>query len=115
MQSMIDRGEKYDVIVLDPPKFARDRKTVPDAMKGYRRLLQAALQITADDAVVAFCCCTGLITMEDLEDLIQQQAGSSGKTIQILERRGPGADHPVAATCREGHYLKCLILRVAAA
>lgn len=105
-------GQKFDVVVLDPPKFARNRAAVPDALKGYRRLHQLAMKLLAPDGVLVSCCCTGLITMLDLEELLAQIAVEAKRDVQIVERRGPAPDHPVAVTCRESGYLKCLISRV---
>jgi 23S rRNA (cytosine1962-C5)-methyltransferase len=105
-------GRTYDVVVLDPPKFARNRKAVPEALRGYRRLHQLALKLLAKDGVLVSCCCTGLITLNDLEDVIEQTAHDAKRDLQILDRRGPSADHPTAITCREGGYLKCVISRL---
>jgi 23S rRNA (cytosine1962-C5)-methyltransferase len=105
-------GDKYDLIVLDPPKFARSRKSVPEALRGYRKLHALALQLLEPGGVLVSCCCTGLVTMTDLEDVIVQVCAAAKRDVQILERRGPGADHPVAGSCREGTYLKCIIVRV---
>lgn len=105
-------GRQFDVIVLDPPKFARNRAALPEAMKGYRRLHQLAMKLLAPGGVLVTCCCTGLIFMTDLEELLAQVAVEAKRDLQILERRGPSADHPVAVTCREGGYLKCIVSRV---
>jgi 23S rRNA (cytosine1962-C5)-methyltransferase len=105
-------GRKFDVLVLDPPKFARNRAAVPEALKGYRRLHQLAMKLLDRDGVLVSCCCTGLIAMTDLEDLIGQVSVEAKRDLQILDRRGPSPDHPVAVTCRESGYLKCLISRV---
>jgi 23S rRNA (cytosine1962-C5)-methyltransferase len=105
-------GRKFDVVVLDPPKFARNRAAVPEALKGYRRLHQLALKLLDRDGLLVSCCCTGLIALQELEDLIAQVAVDSRRDLQILERRGPAPDHPVAITCRESGYLKCVISRV---
>jgi 23S rRNA (cytosine1962-C5)-methyltransferase len=109
MQSL---GRKFDLIVLDPPKFARARHAVPEALKGYRRLQKLALQMLSADGILVMCCCSGLITTEMLEDVLAQVAMDSGRDLQLLERRGPAPDHPVALSCRESGYLKCLIARV---
>jgi 23S rRNA (cytosine1962-C5)-methyltransferase len=103
---------QFDVVVLDPPKFARNRAAVPEALKGYRRLHQLALKLLAKDGVLVSCCCTGLIAPEELEDVIAQVAVESRRDLQVLARRGPAPDHPVAITCRETGYLKCVISRV---
>lgn len=105
-------GRRFDVLVLDPPKFARNRAAVPEALKGYRRLHQLAMKLLDRDGVLVSCCCTGLISMTDLEDLIGQVAVEAKRDLQLLERRGPAPDHPVAVTCRESGYLKCIISRV---
>jgi len=102
----------FDVIILDPPKFARNRAAVPEALRGYRRLHQLALRLLDRDGVLVSCCCTGLITLQDLEDLIAQVAAEAKRDLHILERRGPAPDHPVAISCRESGYLKCLISRL---
>ncbi len=109
---LVADGRQFDVVVLDPPKFARNRAAVPDAIKGYRRLHQLAMKLLAKDGLLVSCCCTGLIAMTDLEELLAQVTVESRRDLQIVERRGPAADHPVAVTCRESGYLKCLISRV---
>ena len=109
----LDRtGQRYDLIILDPPKFARNRAAIPRALQGYRTLHQRALNLLEADGILVSCCCTGLITQEMLEDLLAQVAGDARRDLQILERRGPAADHPVAISCRESSYLKCIISRV---
>jgi 23S rRNA (cytosine1962-C5)-methyltransferase len=103
---------QFDVVILDPPKFARNRAAVPEALKGYRRLHQLALKLLGRDGILVSCCCTGLIGLAELEDVIAQVAVEGKRDLQILERRGPAPDHPVAATCRETGYLKCVVSRV---
>lgn len=105
-------GRRFDVIVLDPPKFARNRAAVPEALRGYRRLHQLALRLLDADGILVSCCCTGLISLTDLEDLIARTSVEAKRDLHILERRGPAPDHPVAITCRESGYLKCVISRV---
>jgi 23S rRNA (cytosine1962-C5)-methyltransferase len=105
-------GRRFDVVVLDPPKFARARHAIPEALKGYRRLQTAALRLLGPDGILVTCCCTGLITADMLDELLAQVAASEKRSVQILERRGPSPDHPVAVSCLEGAYLKCLVARV---
>lgn len=112
LSDLVASGRKFDVVVLDPPKFARNRAAVPEALKGYRRLHQLALKLLDKDGVLVSCCCTGLIAMTDLEELIGQVAVEAKRDVQLLERRGASADHPIAVTCRETGYLKCIISRV---
>jgi 23S rRNA (cytosine1962-C5)-methyltransferase len=112
LDRLAGEGRKFDLLVLDPPKFARNRAAVPKALQGYRKLHQQAMKLLDQDGVLVSCCCTGLITREMLEDLIAQVAIDSKRDLQLLERRGPSADHPVSVTARESGYLKCIISRV---
>jgi 23S rRNA (cytosine1962-C5)-methyltransferase len=112
MSDLVAEQRHFDVVVLDPPKFARNRDAVPDAIKGYRRLHQLAMKLLARNGLLVSCCCTGLIAMTDLEELLAQVAVEAKRDLQILERRGSAPDHPVAITCRESGYLKCIMSRV---
>jgi 23S rRNA (cytosine1962-C5)-methyltransferase len=105
-------GERFDLVVLDPPKFARTRQTVDEALRGYRRLQTLALRLLEPDGILTTCCCSGLITVAMLEDLLAQLAAEERREVQLLQRRGQAADHPVAVACPETSYLKCLIGRV---
>ena len=109
---LIAADTKFDLLILDPPKFARNRAAVPKALQGYKKLHQQAMKLLAPDGIMVSCCCTGLISQTDFEDVIVQVAGTSGRDVQILQRRGPSADHPTAVACRETGYLKCVISRV---
>ncbi len=112
LDGLIDAGEKFDLVVLDPPKFARSGQAVDEAMRGYRRLYGRGLRVLAPDGIFVVCCCSGLITTAMLVELLAQLAAETKRSIQILERRGAAGDHPVAVTCPETDYLKCLICRV---
>ena len=105
-------GERFGMVVLDPPKFARSGSAVDEALRGYRRLQGLALRILEADGILVVCCCSGLISGKMLDDLLAQMAAETRRGIQILERRGAAPDHPVAVSCPETDYLKCLICRV---
>lgn len=112
LDALIRAGERFGLIVLDPPKFARRRGSVDEALRGYRRLQTLALRLLEPEGILAVCCCSGLITMGMLEELMAQVAVEARRDVQWLERRGQAADHPVAATCLESSYLKCMLCRV---
>lgn len=112
LASMADAGEQFDVVVLDPPKFARQRRAVPSALEGYRRLAKLGLQMLPSAGVFVLCCCSGLITAEMLTALLNQVAAAADRDIRILESRGAAADHPISVSCPETEYLKCLICHV---
>jgi 23S rRNA (cytosine1962-C5)-methyltransferase len=112
LDSLVTDGARFDLIVLDPPKFARSGHAVEEAMRGYRRLQTLALKLLDRDGILVVCCCSGLITLEMLQELLSQLAAEHKRTIQILESRGPAADHPVSVSCLETNYLKCIVCRV---
>ena len=112
LDELVKAGRKFDVVVLDPPKFARDQHSLPQALRGYRRLVQQALKLLDRDGILVKCCCTGLVSLDMLEELIAQTAIDEKRDLQLLDRRGAAADHPVSVTCREGAYLKCVVGRV---
>jgi 23S rRNA (cytosine1962-C5)-methyltransferase len=112
LDDLVGKGQRYGLLILDPPKFARSRGSIPEALRGYRQLLKQSFRLAEPGGFVAFCCCSGLITPEMLTELIAQVAGDEKKDVQILERRGAAADHPVSASCLETAYLKCFVLRI---
>lgn len=106
-------GERFGLAVLDPPKFARTRGTIDEALRGYRRLMELGLRLLEPGGVLVIACCSGLVTSSMLEELLAQLAADERRDVQLLERRGPAPDHPIAVTCPETDYLNCLICRVA--
>jgi 23S rRNA (cytosine1962-C5)-methyltransferase len=105
-------GQKFDVVICDPPKYAKQAKDVEHALKGYLRLNMAAVDVLEPDGILVTCSCSGLIGRELFADLIGTVAEQSARPIQILDQRGQAPDHPVSASCLETEYLKCLICRV---
>jgi 23S rRNA (cytosine1962-C5)-methyltransferase len=103
------QGQRFDVVICDPPKYARQAKDVENALKGYMRLNLAALDVLEPDGILVTCSCSGLIGRELFVQLIGSLAERCGRPIQILEQRGQAPDHPIAASCLETEYLKCLI------
>jgi 23S rRNA (cytosine1962-C5)-methyltransferase len=105
-------GEKFGVVILDPPKFARERHAVEEALRGYRRLQTLALRLLEPDGFLVSCCCSGLITAAMLEDLLSQVAAEGRREVRLLGVRGAAPDHPVSVACLESQYLKCLLAHV---
>lgn len=105
-------GERFGMVICDPPKFARHPRAVEDALKGYLRLNRAAVDVLEPGGILVTCSCSGLVDRMLFADVLGQAAELSGRTIQFLEQRGQSADHPVSASCLEADYLKCVIARV---
>ena len=112
LDSLVADNARFDLIVLDPPKFARTGHAIDEALRGYRRLQMQALRLLDADGILAVCCCSGLITQDMLYQQLAQLGADQHRGIQILEARGPSADHPIAANCLETDYLKCILCRV---
>jgi len=112
LDEYVKEGRTYDLIVLDPPKFARTRAAVPDAIKGYRHLLKQGNRLLTPGGILVMCCCTGLVSMDALLDVMAAVAAEAKRPVQVIEKRGPAPDHPMSLACLESAYLKCVIARV---
>jgi 23S rRNA (cytosine1962-C5)-methyltransferase len=112
LEQLRERGEKFGAVILDPPKLARHPKAVPDALRGYFSLNRLAVDLLDASGVLVTCSCTGHLSRDDFEMMLQDVAVDSGRSIQVLEPRGAAADHPMSVWCPETNYLKCFICRV---
>jgi 23S rRNA (cytosine1962-C5)-methyltransferase len=112
LQRMRENGEKFGMVVCDPPKFARSAGHVEDALKAYLRLNHAALNVLEPDGLLVTCSCSGHVDRTMFAQLLGQVAEGAGRPIQLLDQRGQATDHPVSASCLETDYLKCVIARV---
>ncbi|PZO09302.1 MAG: RlmI/RlmK family 23S rRNA methyltransferase [Lysobacteraceae bacterium] len=106
------RGEQFDVVVLDPAKLTRDREQVIAALKKYNDMNKLAMQVIKPGGVLLTCSCTGLVGEEEFLDMIRRAAFYAGRTVQILKVAGAGADHPFMAHVKESRYLKAVFCRV---
>ena len=112
LDALASAGERFGMIVLDPPKFARSRSTADDALRAYHRINRVAVGLLEPGGVLVTCSCSGSVSRDDFLQMLSGVAQRSGRPIQILECRGAAADHPVSASCLEGEYLTCVIARV---
>lgn len=113
LDRLAGQGERFGGIILDPPKFARSRQSLADALRAYHRLNRRAVDLLDPGGILITCSCSGQVTREDFQEMLAGVAQQSGRPIQILEQRGAAPDHPVSVSCLETEYLKCFICRVA--
>jgi 23S rRNA (cytosine1962-C5)-methyltransferase len=106
-------GERFGMVVLDPPKFARSRATLDDALRAYHRINRLAVDLLEPGGMLVTCSCSGSVSRDDFLQMLGGVAQRAGRAIQLLECRAAAPDHPVSASCLEGEYLKCVIGRVA--
>lgn len=112
VRQMHKNQTKWDVVVLDPPKMILSRDTAGEDKRRYEDLNGLAVQLVAPGGFFVTCSCSGLISAEEFEELVIRACHRQGKRLQILDRTGPGPDHPVVSNCPEGRYLKVLWTRV---
>jgi 23S rRNA (cytosine1962-C5)-methyltransferase len=103
----------FDLVVIDPPKFARARKDLDAARKGYERLNALALQAVAANGILVTCSCSQNVDAETFERIVAAGAKQAGREVRVFERRGPAADHLLPPAFGEGQYLKVLLCYVA--
>ncbi len=113
LDGLVAAGERFGMVVLDPPKFARSRASVDDALRAYHRVNRLAVDLLEPGGILVTCSCSGSVTRDGFLEMLAGVAQRGRRTIQLLEVRGAAADHPVSASCLEGEYLTCVIARVA--
>ena len=111
LEELAAAGEKFDTVILDPPKLARNRQGVDAALRGYYSLNRSALSLLKPGGLLVTCSCSGHVSGELFVDMLAQAALHENRRLQILETRGAAADHPTSVTCLETEYLKCYLCR----
>ena len=112
LKALQEKGARYDVVILDPPAFAKRKKDVPQATAAYRKLNQLALPLIERDGILVSCTCSHHMPAEDLAAAIQGAARHASRFVQILELGGQSPDHPVHPAIPETRYLKAFFCRV---
>ena len=112
LESLAKKGARYDIVIIDPPAFAKRKKDLPKALAAYKRLNQLALQLCADDGILVSCSCSYHVSAADLQDAIAKAARGADRHLQILEMGGQAPDHPVHPAIPETRYLKAYFCRV---
>ena len=104
-------GRRYDLVVCDPPAFAKSQKAVESAIAGYASLNRAALAVLAPGGLLVTASCSARVSAEQFFDAVKEAAFKARVDLQLVEERGQPPDHPVSPQFREGRYLKCLVYR----
>jgi 23S rRNA (cytosine1962-C5)-methyltransferase len=106
-----ENGEKFNAIVLDPPAFAKSKRAVEGALRGYKELNLRALKMLQPGGLLITCSCSHHVGWADLEEAVASAAADAHRRVRLRERRGAAADHPVVLNLPETEYLKCLVLQ----
>jgi 23S rRNA (cytosine1962-C5)-methyltransferase len=102
-------GRQYDTIVLDPPAFAKTKRALPTALRGYKELNLRALKMLRPGGVLITCSCSFHVSEAEFLEMLGTAAADAGRRVRILEKRGAARDHPVLLNVPETAYLKCVI------
>ncbi len=103
---------EFSLVVLDPPAFAKSRRSLDGAATGYKEINLRALRLLAPGGILVTCSCSHHVSEAMLLELVAAASLDAGRTLRVLERRTQSQDHPILLTVPETHYLKCLILEV---
>ena len=112
LREMEAAGERFDVIVLDPPAFAKNRASLKSAIRGYKEINLRALKLLNAGGVLVTCTCSYHVSEELFLEILAQAAIDAHRRVQIVEKRMQASDHPVLLGMPETYYLKCVIARV---
>lgn len=109
------RGERFAMIALDPPAFAKSRADAAAARRGYKELNLRALRLLEPGGILVTSSCSYNLSEASFEEVLRDAAADAGREVEVLERRGQARDHPVLLAFPESRYLKCFVLRAAGA
>ena len=112
LPKLYEAGERYDVVILDPPAFTKSREATKNAIKGYREINMKGLKLVKDGGYLATCSCSHFMTQELFTKTIKEAASSVHKRLRQVEFRTQSADHPILWAANESYYLKFYIFQV---
>lgn len=112
LKERVESREKYDVVILDPPAFAKNKKSIESTLKGYKEINLRAMKLLSPGGILLSCSCSYHIDDEQFKVMLVDAARDSNRTLKLLEFRHQSKDHPVLLACRETQYLKCAIMVV---
>lgn len=104
--------QRFDLIVLDPPAFTKNAKMIDKAYGGYKEINLRAMKLLEKGGLLVSCSCSHFFTQDHFYRMIQNSALDAHRTVQILEKRGAGPDHPILVGYPESDYLKCAVMRI---
>ncbi|HZI55528.1 MAG TPA: class I SAM-dependent rRNA methyltransferase [Verrucomicrobiae bacterium] len=113
MKDYSSAGKLYDLIVLDPPAFAKSKKQLESAMRGYKELNLRALKMLRPGGVLVTCSCSFAVSEEDFLVMLSEAAQDAHRSVRVLEKRTQSKDHPILLGVPETFYLKCFVLSAA--
>jgi 23S rRNA (cytosine1962-C5)-methyltransferase len=112
MRRLERAGRRYDLVLLDPPAFARSRQAVPRALAGYKDVNLLGIRLTKPEGFVVSSSCSHHVSEQEFLQAIRTAARDAGREVRLVAQRGQAEDHPILASMPETRYLKCYIFQV---
>jgi 23S rRNA (cytosine1962-C5)-methyltransferase len=112
LRNLVKSGRRYDLVILDPPAFARSKQALPRALAGYKDVNLLGIKLAKPEGFVVTSSCSHPVSEDDLWKALRLASRDARREIRLIEQRGQGADHPILASMPETRYLKCFILQV---
>ena len=112
LRELTDAGERFDLVILDPPAFTKNKAAVPSALRGYKEINLRGLKLVRPGGFLVTCSCSQHVLPEMFQDVINQAARDAKKRVRLVEFRTQGYDHPILPQSVETKYLKTMILQV---
>ncbi len=112
LREVSEREPEYDLVVLDPPAFAKNKESIPAARRGYKEINLRAIHALKPGGILFTSSCSYHLSEAMLEEIVHDAARDAGRPAQVLERRGAARDHPVLLGVPETRYLKCFVVRL---
>jgi 23S rRNA (cytosine1962-C5)-methyltransferase len=113
LQGMAQAKRRWDLVVLDPPAYAKGKGQKSEALRTYYELNQRGMRTLSAGGILVSCSCSYHVSEGELMGVVAEAAAEQGRELRLLEKKGQGCDHPVLVSVPESNYLKCLILQVA--
>jgi 23S rRNA (cytosine1962-C5)-methyltransferase len=110
LPGMHARGDRFDIVILDPPAFAKAQAEVDRALASYARVVRMGLDVLASDGLLVAASCSSRITADQFREIVVETARQAGRSIDVEQQTGHPLDHPIGFP--EGAYLKCIFARV---
>ena len=112
MRRLVKAGKRYDVVMLDPPAFARSKRALPGALAGYKDINLLGIKLVKPEGFIVTSSCSHPVSVGDFFTSIRLAAHDARREVRLIEQRGQSADHPVLSSMPETRYLKCFIFQV---
>lgn len=111
LRKLVSQKERFDLIILDPPAFVKNRRELKDAIRGYKEINRLAMMLLTDEGILITCSCSQLMDPSAFSDMLVDAAADAKRSFCIMAWRAQGPDHPIILGIPETHYLKCALLQ----